>query len=130
MGFNSGNTELSGNGASEIRKWERMNQEKTGPIPADLFNLMAGIVDNGEPSIRAFHWLKGVTDIKEQSDKSVIIRADKLTADYLFQYLGFALSQYFHTDRIATVYKQAGKDVVKYFREPERKTGRVAPIHV
>lgn len=119
-----------GNGADEIRKIERMNLEKTGPIPADLFNLMAALVDNGEPAMRVFHWLKGVQDIKTQSDGAVIIRTEKLTADYLFQYLGFALSQYFHTDRIATVYKQAGKDVVKYFREPERKKGRIAPIHV
>lgn len=125
MGYEIANTADKG-GAAEIRKWERLNLEKTGPIPADLFNLMASLVDNGEPSIRVFHWLKNVSDIKTQSDGSVIIYTDRATADYLPQFLGFALEQYYNTKKIATVHVQNGRNVVKYFSEPDRKRGEIS----
>lgn len=117
------------NGAEEIRKWERLHREKNNngySAHPEIFTIMQSLVDNGEPSIRVFHWLKNIIELRRQSDGAIILRCDKLTADYLPTMLGFALEKHFGTKKIACVYEKNGRDVVNYFHAPERKKGEIS----
>lgn len=120
----------SSKSADKLRKIERMEKERTGDhdltIAPPIFNLMADLVDKGELPMRVFHWLKGVSEIKQQKSGSIVIDCNEVTARHIFQFLGESLSAHFKTRKMATrFYDPFGVERVAYFEPPKEREERI-----
>jgi len=102
--------------ASQVRMFEQYHRgqdpEWSGLQP-EMHDLLLKLVANGSHTVRAFNWLKGVTQYRRQQNGGhVFVCKNDFYANNMLNHIGTTLQSIFKTNRIATAVD--GK-AIKYF---------------